>query len=165
MSQRAAKARCRCGTVTLELSAQPIEKTSCHCSSCIEAGEVLEKLPNGEAILDESGGVSYVLFRKDAIRCTAGREYLREHRLTAGSLTRRVVAVCCSTFMFLDFTKGHWVSVHRDRIEDAGVIAHATFQNRQSPMFLLRLLAAWAGMGFRNPKIDFVDGQLNDVGI
>lgn len=163
MSNKVAEARCRCGAVTLEMSARPILTTVCHCSNCREAGRILEALPGAAPVLDESGGVPYVLFRKDSVRCTGGRQNLREHRLKESSPTRRVVAVCCNTFMFLDFTKGHWLSVCSDRLDDAGMIARAPVQDRQSVMFVLRLLAAWVRMGFRSPKIDYVEGGLDDV--
>lgn len=40
------------------------------------------------------------------------QELLAEHRLTDDSKTRRVVATCCNTPMFLDFTHGHWLSIY-----------------------------------------------------
>ena len=72
--------------------------------------------------------------------------------------------------MFGDFTRGFWVSIYRDRIEDApkpsmrimtsdapeGVelpndgLPH--FRGRPAK-FMLKLLATWATMGFRTPKI------------
>ena len=163
MSTTVAKARCRCGKVVLEMGTRPILATSCHCSDCQQAGRVLATLPRAEPILDDSGGIPYVLFRKDSVRCTGGREHLREHRLKPGSATRRVVAVCCNSFMFLDFAKGHWLSVCRDRIADARSIEQVPVQNRQSAMFVLRLIAAWIRMGFHSPKIEFVEGRLDDV--
>jgi hypothetical protein len=158
-----AKARCRCGQVTLEVDAPPILSTVCHCSSCQDAAHIFERLPGAAPVLDESDGVPYLLFPKNSVRCTSGRDHLREHRLNESSPTRRAVAVCCNTFMFLDFTKGHWITICRDRLEDRRVIESAPVQNRQSPMFILRLMAAWARMGFRNPKIEFLQGRLKNV--
>ncbi len=159
MPNTIAKARCRCGEVTLEVSARPILATVCDCADCQAAARIFEKLPGAAPILDESGGVPYVLFRKDSIRCTSGRERLRDHRLKEGSPTRRVVAVCCNSYMLADFTRGHWVSVCRDRLDDGPVIEKAPTCGRQSATFLLRLVAAWARMGFRIPRIDFVEGR------
>ncbi|PSJ54355.1 hypothetical protein C7I85_27295 [Mesorhizobium soli] len=158
-----AKARCLCGQVTLEVGAHPILSTVCHCSSCQDAALIFERLPGAAPILDESDGVAYVLFPKNCVQCTSGRENLREYRLKESSPTRRAVAACCNTFMFLDFTKGHWITICRDRLEDRRVIESAPVQNRQSPMFILRLMAAWARMGFRNPKIEFLQGRLENV--
>jgi hypothetical protein len=44
-----------------------------------------------------------------------GQEYLEEHRLKPDSATRRVVATCCNSPIFLDFTKGHWLTLYRNR--------------------------------------------------
>lgn len=163
MSEIAAKAHCRCGKVILELDASPIAKTVCHCATCRQAAHIFERLPGAESVIGEDGGVPYVLFRKDAIRCTAGQEYLREHRLKNSSPTRRIVATCCNTFMLLDFTKGHWISVCPAILDDQTIVERAPAQDRQSPMFMFKLLAAWAGMGFRLPKVQFVKGQLENV--
>ena len=65
--------------------------------------------------------------------------------------------------MFLDFTKGHWVSVFLAILDDQAIVERAPVKDRQSPMFILTLLTAWAGMGFRMPKIQFVKGKLESV--
>jgi len=49
------------------------------------------------------------------MKCSKGVEHLRDHRLKKESQTRRVVASCCNSAMFLDFQKGHWFSVYRAR--------------------------------------------------
>ena len=49
------------------------------------------------------------------MRCANGQDYLEERRLKPDSPTRRVVATCCNSAMFLDFTKGHWLSIFRNR--------------------------------------------------
>jgi hypothetical protein len=72
--------------------------------------------------------------------------------------------------MFGDFTKGYWVSIYRDRIEDAPKPTMRVmtsdvpddvalpddglprFRGRPGT-FMLKLLATWASMGFRTPKI------------
>lgn len=141
----------------------PILTTICHCSGCKDAGRILENLPDAAPILDQSDGVPYALFRKDRVRCISGQQNLREHRLTEASPTRRTVAVCCNTFMFLDFTKGHWITLASDRIEDIHAIADAPHQKRQGAGFIVRLMAVWAVMGFKTPKIDYVEGVLKNV--
>ena len=154
--------RCRCGKVALAAQGRPILTSVCHCADCQAAGRLLEARAGAAPILDATGGVAYVLFRKDRVHCLRGREQLREHRLTAGTPTRRVVATCCNSFMFAEFTKGHWLSVVRDRIADGPAIARAPAEETKSVTFLLRLIAAWARMGFRRPRIDYVQGALED---
>ena len=61
------------------------------------------------------GGTDYVLYRKDRVQCVTGQGYLEEHRLKPDSPTRRVIATCCNSAMFLDFTKGHWLTMYRNR--------------------------------------------------
>lgn len=152
-----ARVVCGCGEVRLEAKGQPILSTVCNCDSCREAGHLLEALPGAPPVLDADGGTPCTLYRKDRVRCERGAAHLREHRLDPGSATRRVVATCCNTAMFLDFTRGHWLTVYRDRIADATPLAAAC--ERKSASFVLRLLAAWAAMGFRTPEITFVGGR------
>ena len=110
-----------------------------------------------------------VLYRKDRVQCVTGQQYLREHRLKPKSPTRRVVAACCNSAMFLDFTKGHWLSMFRNRFaagapplemrvmtaeRRAGVELADDVPNypRHSGKFMLKLIAAWIAMGFRRPR-------------
>lgn len=148
-------AGCKCGKVKLEALGEPIVTTVCHCASCQKAGRRLETLPGASKILDVSGGTPFVLFRKDRVRCIEGDAFLAEHRLKADSPTRRVVATCCNTAMFLDFTKGHWISIYREQL----ALDEATVKGK-SGLFTLRLIFAWVKMGFQTPKIDFVKGGI-----
>ncbi len=151
-------ARCRCGQVALEAEGDPIVTTVCHCSSCQAAGRQLEALPGAESILNEDGGTPFVLFRKDRVRCLKSDTLLGEHRLDPKSPTRRVVATCCNTAMFLDFSKGHWVSLYEGRMpQDDRTPAY----KRNSVFFVWRLLLAWPAMAFRTPKIDYVKGRID----
>jgi hypothetical protein len=163
MSHTMNKAKCRCGLVELEMRGAPIVTTVCHCSACREAGRILESLAGAAPILDTGEGTPFALFRKDRVQCVKGQENLRQHRLKDSSPTRRVVAVCCNTLMFLDFTKGHWITVARDRFDGSQVIAGAPHQDRQGAQFILRLIVSWAAMGFRTPKINYVQGDLNEL--
>lgn len=162
MAQAAARIGCRCGAVVLEAIGAPITATICHCAGCQEAGRILQQLPNAAAILDENGGTAFSLYRKDRATCVQGASHLREHRLTDTSPTRRILAVCCNSFLFLDFTKGHWISIATDRFTPTTPVAQTNFEGRQSTKFILRLLTAWARMGFRTPTIDYVKGRLSD---
>ena len=165
-------ASCRCGAVVLEAAGAPIVHAACYCASCQEAGRLLELLEGAPPILDADGGTDLVLYRKDRVRCVQGGERLQAHRLRPDSPTRRMVANCCNSAMFLDFTKGHWLSVYRARIPDAvppldmrvmtanrreGVALPEDAPNyaAHSGKFMWRLLAAWIAMGFRRPEINW----------
>jgi hypothetical protein len=149
-------AECRCGRVRLEFNAGPIMRNECRCASCQSAGRLLQSLPGAASILNRDGATDYVLYRKDRFRCARGAELLAEHRLKPNSPTRRVLATCCNTAMFLDFTKGHWASVYRQRVAPGA-------DTEKSGRFVLRLLLAWARMGFRRPPIDFVEAKLPHI--
>jgi hypothetical protein len=72
--------------------------------------------------------------------------------------------------MLLDFTKGHWVSIYRNRFaagapplemrvmtgeRRVGVrLADDVPNHRGHPArFMLKLVAAWTAMGFRRPRL------------
>ncbi len=170
---------CRCGQVALRLTGQPILTADCTCDSCRSAGEFLQQLPGGEPLLDEHGASRLVLYRKDRLECLSGELRLKEHRLRPESPTRRVVATCCNTAMFLDFTKGHWVDIYGQRWlpgvmpqpelrtmtmdlpEGTSLPTNVPNARRQSLAFFAKLIAAWAAMRFRTPKIAFVHGVLD----
>jgi hypothetical protein len=98
----------------------PILGAACYCGDCQKGGEQIEALDDARAFRDAHGGTPYLLFRKDRVQTVRGSESLRDHRLDEASPTRRVVASCCNTAMYLDFTKGHWFSIYRARFgEDA----------------------------------------------
>ena len=103
-------AMCQCGKVKFEMAGPPIVGCVCYCASCQEAGRQLEQLPSALPVRDGDGGTGLILYRKDRVQCVTGKEHLKEHRLKPDSPTRRVIAKCCNSAMFLDFTKGHWLS-------------------------------------------------------
>jgi hypothetical protein len=162
-------AACRCGKVKIEAVATPILAAACYCASCQEAGRQLEQLAAAPPLRDPDGGTAVVLYRKDRVRCVSGREYLKDHRLTPSSPTRRVFAACCNSAMFLDFTKGHWLSLYRARIATGAPPLEMRMMTKDrrpgvefsdtlpsypgySGNFMLRLTAAWIAMGFRRPQ-------------
>jgi hypothetical protein len=123
--------------------------------------------------LAEDGGTDYVLYRKDRVRCVRGKDLFEERRLTPNSPTRRMYARCCDTAMFLDFTKGHWLSIYRDRLPNEIPPAAMRMMTAERPegvilpddmtnypghpgKFVLKLLRAWMAMGFRRPAVDGV---------
>jgi hypothetical protein len=160
---------CRCGKVKLEMAGRPIQAVACYCASCQQAGSQFEQLAGAPPVLNPDGGTDYVLVRKDRVQCVSGQEYLREYRLKPESPTRRVIATCCNSAMFLDFTSGHWLTMYRNRIAGAppvemrlmtrerrdGVVLADDVPNYQSfaGKGMLKLLGAWIAMGFRRPVI------------
>ncbi|MFC6633875.1 GFA family protein [Microbulbifer taiwanensis] len=171
---------CDCGRVALQLEGQPIISTECHCTSCREAGEYLQSLSATAApLLNDQGATQLVLYRKDRVRCERGADALREYRLSADAKTRRVVATCCNSAMFLDFTPGHWLSLYgqrwplatlppvemrtmtRDRCEGVALPGDVPNAETHSFRFFVKLIGAWAAMGFRTPEITFVNGALD----
>jgi len=161
---------CRCGQVHLTVTAEPILAAECECDSCRKAGAILADLPGGRPVAEASGGTHYVLYRKDRV-AIAGMEQLCGYRLTAASPTRRVVAACCNTPLFLEFKGGHWLSIYaglwpqgdrpaatmRTMVGDmpAGQVPPDDMPNykAQSFGFFWGLLSGWAAMGFRAPAI------------
>jgi hypothetical protein len=104
------------------------------------------------------------------VQFVRGREYLEEHRLKPDSPTRRVIATCCNSGMFLDFTKGHWLTMYRNRFPTGAPPLEMRFMTKDrrdgveladdlpnydghSGKFMLKLIAAWIAMGLRRPEI------------
>ena len=170
---------CGCRQVALEIQGEPIVSAECLCSDCQNAGEILQSLPDAPSVLDEKGATRFVLYRKDRVRCAKGEELLREHRLSADSKTRRVVAICCNTPMFLEFTSGHWVSLYgglwpetslpaleirtmtRDRPAGVKLPEDVPNPKTHTVSFYAKLFGAWAAMRFRAPKIEYVRGAVD----
>ncbi len=163
-------ASCRCGAVALAVSGPPIVRVACYCASCQEAGRQIGQMSDAPPVLGADGGTDFVLYRKDRVRCVRGGERLDARRLKPESPTRRLVATCCNTAMVLDFTKGHWLSVYLSRLpepqppvdmrvmtadspKDVALPQDAPNDAGRSGKLMCRLLAAWAAMGFRAPKV------------
>jgi hypothetical protein len=157
--------RCSCGSVELETSGAPILRAICYCDDCQEAGRQIERLQNAPPFLDPDGGTDFLLYRKDRLKCVKGAELLRDHKLKEESATRRVVATCCNSAMFLDFQKGHWFSVYRARFADEVPPLQMRIQTKSRPeaaadtgdipshagyppRFMLKLIAARIAMLF-----------------
>ena len=128
--------------------------------------------------MEENGGTRFVLYRKDRVRFIAGAGRLREFRLTPASTTRRIVATCCRTPMFLEFQtaigsacmaacgRGH-AAAARAADDDgrppgplrlSGDIRNSRWQ---SAAFFAKLFGAWVAMGFRSPRITEVNGEID----
>jgi hypothetical protein len=170
---------CACGQVKLEVDGAAIVSTECYCNSCRAAGARLQTLPAAPACLAPNGATRFVLYRKDRVRFLEGTQLLKELRLTPQSKTRRVVATCCNTPVFLEFQNGHWLSLYggiwpegalppielRTMTGDLppGSVLSEDIPNARSQTFsfFAKLLGAWIAMGFRAPKISFVHGELH----
>ena len=159
---------CRCGEVRLDATGAPILTVTCHCESCQKAAAGFASLPGQPHVVNADGGTEFAMFRKDRVAYVRGEALLRSYRLTPEASTRRVLARCCDTPMFLEFAKGHWLSVYRDRLgaeappiemrvmtgdRPQGVALPGDLPNYKthSFKFMWRLFSAWAAMGFRVP--------------
>ncbi len=172
---------CRCGQVEMEARGAPILSAECMCASCRSAAERMEALPGAPRLRAATGGTRMELYRKDRVRCLSGAAHLREFRLKETSKTRRVVATCCNTPIFLDFTDGHWINLYdilwppgtlpppqmrtmtSDMADAAALPDDIPNHKTQSAGFFVRLLVAWAAMGFRRPKVGYVAGKIEDI--
>jgi len=170
-------ATCRCGKVELQIVGEPILRGICYCASCQEAGGIHQAERDADSVLAEDGGTDYVLYRKDRVRCDHGGDLLEERRLKPDSPTRRMFARCCNTAMFLDFTKGHWITVYRGRLTGDMPPATMRMMTAERPegaalpnddmtnypghsgKFMLKLLGAWIAMGFRRPTVEGVPSR------
>ena len=127
---------CRCGQTTIELTGVPIESVICLCESCRTAALGFERDLGAPKTVNAVGGVDYCLYRKDRVKIARGAQNLREHRLEPQSPTRRVVATCCSSPMFTDFTPGHWLTVFRDRLSGPSPRPQMCIMARDQPQGL-----------------------------
>ncbi|MEM5492009.1 DUF6151 family protein [Hoeflea sp. AS16] len=169
---------CACGQVKMRLAGPPVASVECLCTSCRAAAQILQTLPGSPLIVDDKGATALVIQRKDRVEIVSGAQSLRQFRLSPGAPTRRVVASCCNTPVFLEFTGGHWLSFYtglwpeRARppvemrtmtgdLEDPSVLPDDVPNlKRHSLRFYALLLGAWIRMRFRNPKFS-VEGELN----
>ncbi|WP_417310034.1 GFA family protein [Devosia sp.] len=162
---------CACGRVELELTGKAMVNAECCCTSCREGSTRIEALPGAPQVRTPLGTTRYVLYRKDRVRFSKGAELLREFYLTPQSKTRRVVAGCCNSPVFLEFKGGHWLSLYgslwsentlpplemrtmaSDWPELPPLPTDVPNHKTQSGSFFFKLLTAWIAMGFRVPKI------------
>lgn len=169
---------CACGQVTLDVEGAHIATVECLCHSCRIAGTVMMTLPAAPRVVDEKGATSFVMHRKDRVRFLTGKGQLKEYRLSSDAGTRRVVAACCNTPVFMEMKGGHWLSLYGQlwpkdalpKLEMRTMTGDLSETNtlpddvpnlkQHSLSFYARLFGAWVKMGFRNPKI-VVDGDLH----
>lgn len=162
---------CSCGQTSLEVKGSPIASVECCCLSCREVAEQIQGLNGAPHILTEYGATPFVMYRKDRVRFVSGVDSLREIRLSPEAKTRRVVAICCNSAIFLEFPHGHWLSIYaglwpngsrlplemRTMAADVpdGITLPDDVPNakKQSFRFFAELLGAWIAMGFRIPRM------------
>jgi hypothetical protein len=170
---------CTCGTVTLHVERHPIVVVECCCTSCRNAGKILQNLPAAPKITEPNGATHYVLYRKDRVHFQTGHELMAEHKLEEASSTRRVVATCCNTPMFLEFKEGHWLSLYgslwtaqskpaiqmrtmtRDALSPSNLSMDVPNPKNHTTSFYLRLMIAWVAMGFKVPELKFVGRKVH----
>lgn len=177
--QSAERLACACGKVNLLAKGPAIASVECCCNSCREAGARLASRPGGRTPVDDKGATRYVMQRKDCVQLLDGAGELREFRLNPQSKTRRVVASCCNTPIFVELSGGHWLSLYGNLWPDgtlpplelrtmcgdlpAGTRLPDDVPNAKTHTlsFYWKLLWAWAAMGFRAPRVDYVKGELD----
>lgn len=152
------------------MAGTPILTGGCYCTSCQAARRQLEALVGAAAVLTEDGGTPFDLYRKDRIQCIQGGEHLDDYSLTPDSPMRRMVTTCCNTPMFLEFTKGFWLTIYRLRLSNGPPLLEMRVMTAErlksvdlpndlpnyaglSGKFMWLLFRAWLAMGFRNPKV------------
>lgn len=164
--------QCACGKTKLVVKGAPIASVECCCASCQDAGRRFEHLPQARPVLTAYGATPFVLYRKDRVIFLSGIEGLKAHRLSKEAATRRVVASCCNTPMFLEFKGGHWLSIYgmlwpngsRPPLVLRTVTKDVEWRNtlpndapnakEHTLSFYGKLFKAWAAMGFRSPGIE-----------
>jgi hypothetical protein len=172
MPTPATRLTCACGQLHLEVTGAPIVRAECHCNSCREAGARMRALPAAPTFQEADGSTRFVLYRKDRVRFLQGAERLAAFRLKPESPTRRAVATCCNTPVFLEFKGGHWLSFY-PCLWPAGSLPPPQLRTMTSDLpkgtalsgdvpsgtlhtlgFFAKLFGAWAAMGFRAPKVE-----------
>lgn len=108
---------CFCGQVELEWRGEPILTAACYCDDCQTAGHAIEALPGAPAVLDARGGTAYLMLRRDRLNVIKGEDKLTDIRIKPGSPSKRLVATCCNSAMYMGFDRGpHWVNVYANRL-------------------------------------------------
>jgi hypothetical protein len=161
-------AHCRCGAVDIGAWAEPIVVTACYCDDCQAAAERMAASDKA-ALAKADGGTEFMVFRRDRIACTRGADRLEAMKLTPATNTRRMIASCCATPMYVAFDdKRPWVSAFRarfganappvtmrictrfkrsdDRAEN-GLPSHPSYP----PPMIARILAVWPLTLFSRP--------------
>ena len=108
---------CACGRVQCQAIGAPIVSVVCYCDDCQEGARNIEALPNAARFRDADGGSPLLVYRDDRFKCLSGEELLVGYKIKENAPTRRMVASCCNSAMFLKFAPGFWISAYRARFE------------------------------------------------
>lgn len=138
---------CRCGTVKLAVAGPSIGLTTCYCEDCKSGADIMQGLEGAPVLTDDRGGTPAALYQNDRVTVETGVDQLVQFRLAPSSPTRRIVAACCNTPMFLDYEAGFWLSLYRPFMEP-----EPTGRDRQGAALFLRLGLAFLKLGFRVPR-------------
>ncbi|WP_339693740.1 DUF6151 family protein [uncultured Parasphingorhabdus sp.] len=106
---------CQCGKVRFQAVGRPILSGVCYCNDCQAGAAMLEALDSAARVTEEDGGTHYLTYRDDRFSCVAGADRLKAFQNAPDAPTRRMVASCCNTAMYLKFSKGHWTSAYAKR--------------------------------------------------
>ncbi len=169
---------CACGKTRLALHGAPFLVSECLCDSCRAAAARLARLEGAKNMLTAYAATPSADYRKDRVQVVSGMKHLKTFRLSPDAGTRRIVATCCNTPVFQELKGAHWLSIYlhlwpnaaRPRPEMrtmTGDLPDATGLPDDIPnlkthnfSFYMKLLGAWIGMGFRNPKLE-IRGQID----
>jgi hypothetical protein len=108
---------CVCGRVRFGADGAPMSRAVCYCDDCQAGARLIEALPNAPRFRDDDGGTSFLTYRDDRFKCLSGEDLLVAYRIKEGSPTRRMIASCCNSAIYLKFEPGFWVSIYRERLE------------------------------------------------
>jgi hypothetical protein len=168
---RSFRLSCACGRVRIFADGPPIASDECYCNSCRAAAARLQALPGAPAYLGALGGTRFVEYRKDRLDISDDSKVLKEFRLTDKSTTRRVVASCCNTPVFMEFRNGHWLGLYGhlwaapslpplefrtmvSDLSDSSTLPDDVPNAKTQPVsFYWRLLKAWVSMGFKTRAV------------
>jgi hypothetical protein len=149
------------------LSGSPIRTFACYCDTCQEGSRRIESLPTAPSVRERDGGTAYVLYRKDRVTYTKGKELLKDYKLEQNPKTNRIVASCCNSAVLMRFDDArHWVPVYRARFgpnppaiqmrictsfmpEDAAITNDVPSYRDYALPFMMKLLASRLAMLFR----------------
>jgi hypothetical protein len=159
-------AECSCGKVKIEVFGPPIMHTACYCNDCQVGGHQIEALLGAAPVLDSDGGTPFLLYRRDRVSSGSVEQFLRPYKIKASSPTSRLVTTCCNSAMYLNFEKGHWLALYRNRFKgdvpplemrvctkskrnDVDLPSNVPNHAGYSLSFFAKLIAAWVPMLLR----------------
>lgn len=163
--------QCHCGKTRLELSGKPFLITECLCNSCRKAATYLQQQHQAPNFVTPLGATACAEYRKDRVKLSHGENYLTEFKLSADAGTRRILASCCNTPLFMELKGAHWLSIYlslwpahnrpqpqlrtmaADWPADSPLPEDIPNLHRHSLFFYAKLFCAWVAMGFKNPGI------------